>query len=52
VLTTVAYVFVFGGELADPARLLFGALALGLGLVTVYLLYRFVVAVEKIADKL
>jgi len=52
VLFTVAYVFVYGGSLSAPLMALFGAFGVGLSLFTVYLLYRFVLAVEKIADKM
>lgn len=52
VLFTAAYVLLFGGSLSGPLLAIFGLTGLGLSVFTVYLLYRFVVAVEKIADKL
>jgi hypothetical protein len=56
VVVTVAaflfgYIFVFGGNAAAPAAILLGAVQVGLALFVIYLLYRFVVAVETIAEK-
>lgn len=39
-------------SLAEPLALWFGIFQIAVGLFVVYLLYRFVLAVEKIADKL
>ncbi|GAA0675052.1 hypothetical protein ACFQDG_02260 [Natronoarchaeum mannanilyticum] len=47
-----AYVIVFGGHLAAPIAALFWVIGVVLSLFTLYLLYRFVVAVETIAEKL
>jgi hypothetical protein len=52
VLFIAAYVLVYGGSLSGPLVAIFGLIGIGLSAFTVYLLYRFVVAVEKIADKL
>lgn len=39
-------------SLAEPLAMWLGILQIAVGLFVVYLLYRFVLAVEKIADKL
>jgi hypothetical protein len=44
-------VFVYGGDAATPGLVVPGATSAGLGLFTLYLFHRFVVAVETIADK-
>jgi hypothetical protein len=51
VVAAVAYVFVYGGDAATPGLVVPGATSAGLGLFTLYLFHRFVVAVETIADK-
>jgi hypothetical protein len=51
VLVAVGYVFFFGGHIAGPLAVLVGLVQFGLALFVVYLLYRFVVAVETIAEK-
>jgi hypothetical protein len=51
VVASVGYVFVYGGDAATPGLVAFGAVGTGIGLFTLYLFYRFVVAVETIADK-
>jgi hypothetical protein len=52
VVLTLGYVFVFGGHIFGPVAAVVGALQFGVGLFVVYLLYRFVVAVETIAEKM
>lgn len=56
VLAVVAVSFLYGivvmQSLAAPITFWLGVLSLGMTLFVVYLLYRFVLAVEKIADKL
>ena len=52
VLVAFSYVFVFGGHVFAPLAALVGLIQFGLALFVVYLLYRFVVAVETIAEKL
>jgi uncharacterized RDD family membrane protein YckC len=49
---TIGYVFVYGGDAATPVRVLVGAVGVGLSLFSLYLFYRFVIAVETIAEKL
>jgi len=51
-LLTFWYLFVFGGHVAGPLAAFVGALQLGMALFVVYLLYRFVLAVETIAEKM
>lgn len=51
VFATAAYIFIYGGEPTTPGLVVLGSVSLGLGLFTLYLFYRFVIAVEKIADK-
>jgi len=46
----VFYVFVYGGPLASLGLLVLYVISAGLGLFTLYLFYRFVIAVEKIAE--
>jgi hypothetical protein len=46
------YVVLLGGPLVAPVTVLLWLFGLGLSLFVVYLLWRFVVAVEKIADKM
>jgi hypothetical protein len=48
---TAFYVFVYGGPLAPLGLFALYGISIGLGLFTLYLFYRFVVAVEKIAEK-
>ncbi|SNZ04057.1 hypothetical protein SAMN06269185_0438 [Natronoarchaeum philippinense] len=50
VVAASGYVFVFGGEPRTPMLALFGAVGTGISLFTLWLFYRFVVAVETIAD--
>jgi len=45
------YVFVYGGAISTLGAAVLGAVGLGMGAFTLYLLYRFVVAFEKIAEK-
>lgn len=52
VVATAGYVALYGGHLATPLALAVGTFELALVLFVVYLLYRFVVAVETIAEKL
>jgi hypothetical protein len=52
VVLTFAYVFVFGGPVFGPLTGIVAALQFALGLFVVYLLYRFVLAVETIAEKM
>jgi hypothetical protein len=52
VVLTLAYVFVFGGHIFGPLAGVVAALQFALGLFVVYLLYRFVLAVETIAEKM
>ncbi|MFB6087996.1 MAG: hypothetical protein ABEJ85_05695 [Haloarculaceae archaeon] len=47
----LAYVFVYGGSPTVPVAVVFGAFGVAVSLFTLYLLYRFVVAVETIAEK-
>lgn len=49
---TFGYIFLYGGNISSPLAVLFGAFQVGLVLFVVYLLYRFVLAVETIAKKL
>lgn len=51
VLASIFYVFIYGGDATTPGLVALGLISLGFGLFTLYLFYRFVVAVEKIADK-
>jgi len=51
VIAALGYVFVYGGDAITPGLVVLGAISTGLGLFTLYLFYRFVLAVEKIADK-
>jgi hypothetical protein len=51
VATSAAYVTIYGGEASTPLTLLFVLCGVGLSLFTLYLFYRFVVAVETIAEK-
>lgn len=51
VIVATVYIFVYGGDAPTPVLVVLGSISLGLGLFTLYLFYRFVVAVEKIADK-
>ncbi|WP_340101376.1 hypothetical protein [Salinibaculum salinum] len=46
------YAVVIGGSLTAPVAIALGALELAIALFVVYLLYRFVLAVETIAEKL
>jgi hypothetical protein len=50
-VAVVGYVVVYGGELDAPVFVLFGTVGVGVSTLTLYLLYRFVVAVETIAEK-
>jgi hypothetical protein len=45
------FVFVYGGWAATLGSVVLGSISTVMGLFTLYLFYRFVVAVEKIADK-
>ncbi|WP_436903483.1 hypothetical protein [Halovenus halobia] len=45
------YTLVYGGDALPLGAIVFGTISTGIGLFTLYLFYRFVVAVEKIADK-
>jgi hypothetical protein len=47
-----AYAVVIGASLTRPVAIALGALELAIALFVVYLLYRFVLAVETIAEKL
>ena len=49
-ILAVASVFVYGGDPLAPGRLTLGALGASVGLFTLYPFYRFVLAVETIAD--
>ena len=50
-LVVFGYIFLYGGNVTNPIAVLLGAFQVGLVLFVVYLLYRFVVAVETIARK-
>jgi hypothetical protein len=52
VLFSVAYSLIYGGSILAPIVLLLWLGGVALSLFVVYLLYRFVIAVEKIADKM
>lgn len=47
-----AFLLLIRGEIAETVTLLVGAVQFGLGLFVVYLFYRFVIAVETIAEKI
>lgn len=51
VIASIGYVYVYGGNPSTLASLFLGGIGVGITLFMVYLLYRFVVAFEKIADK-
>jgi hypothetical protein len=50
-VAVVGYVVVYGGDLSAPVFILFGTFGVGISAFTLYILYRFVVAVETIAEK-
>lgn len=50
-VAAVGYVVIYGGELSAPVFVLVGVFVVGISSVTLYLLYRFVLAVETIAEK-
>ena len=52
ILGTLGYGIVVRGSLVEPVLWWLGALRIAVGLFVVYLFYRFVVAVEAIAEKL
>jgi|AntRauTorcE11898_2_1112593.scaffolds.fasta_scaffold29786_3 hypothetical protein len=51
-IAVFVYAVVIGGSLTGPVAIALGALELAIALFVVYLLYRFVLAVETIADKM
>lgn len=50
-VAAAAYVFMNGGNPSTPALRVFNAVGIGLSLFMVYLFYRFVLAVEMVAEK-
>ena len=51
-VATLVYGIVVMQSLSEPIMLWLGILGFALSLIVVYLLYRFVLAVEKIAEKI
>ena len=51
VVTTASYLIIYGGEVSALLTVLFALGGVGLSLFALSLLYRFVVAVETIAEK-